>query len=67
MNARVPITEAAIRLSMTYHQVRNQLLRGELKGGRDEFGRFYVDFEDIKRKQRQQRSRARALRPRPAG
>ncbi len=42
---RLPLSEAALRLGLTYHQVRERLLRGELPGGRDEFGRFYVALE----------------------
>lgn len=44
---RIPLSEAAIRLGLTYHQVRQRVFRGELPGGRDEFGRFYVDGEAV--------------------
>jgi hypothetical protein len=42
MSTRMPLSEAALRLGMSYHQVRLKVLRGELPGGRDAFGRFYV-------------------------
>lgn len=42
MEGRISLSVAALRLGLTYHQVREKLLRGELSGGRDEFGRFYV-------------------------
>ena len=45
MTTRLPLSEAALRLGLTYHQVRERLLRRELPGGRDEFGRFYVALE----------------------
>ena len=46
---RIPLADAALRLSLTYHQVRALVLRGALKGGRDEHGRFYVDADDVRR------------------
>lgn len=42
MEDRVPLAEAALRLGLTYHLARAKLLSGELPGGRDEFGRYYV-------------------------
>ena len=49
MNNHVPISVAAFRLGMTYHQVRAQVLQGRIKGGKDDFGRFYVDSRDVDR------------------
>ncbi len=49
---RIPITDAALRLGETYQQVRNKLLRRTLKGGRDEFGRLYVDGADLRKARR---------------
>ena len=46
---RIPLADAAYRLSMTYHQARALVLKGELKGGRDEFGRFIVERADLER------------------
>jgi hypothetical protein len=46
---RIPLADAAYRLSMTYHQARALVLKGELKGGRDEFGRFFVERADLER------------------
>ena len=47
MANRIPLTEAAFRMRLSYQQVRNKLLRGELKGGRDDFGRLYVDAAEV--------------------
>ena len=60
---RFPITDAALRLGETYQQVRTRLLRGDLKGGRDEFGRLYVDAADLRRVLRQAVSPALKRRP----
>jgi hypothetical protein len=49
MTATVPLSEAGLRLGLTYQQVRTLILRRELKGGRDQFGRFYADSEDVTR------------------
>jgi len=42
MEARVPLSVAAMRLGLDYQQCRKRLLSGQLAGGRDEFGRWYV-------------------------
>lgn len=55
MGTRLPLTDAALRLGLTYHQVRAMVLRGELKGGRDEYGRFYVVAADVLRAEREKR------------
>jgi len=39
---RLSIAQAALRLGLTYQQVRAKLLAGELEGGEDDKGRFYV-------------------------
>ena len=41
---KLSIAQAALRLGLTYQQVRAKLLAGELDGGEDERGRFYVVF-----------------------
>lgn len=46
---RLSIAQAALRLGLTYHQVRNRLFCDVLKGGCDEFGRFYIDAADADR------------------
>ena len=46
---RIPLTAAALRLALTYQQVRDKLLRGELRGGRDDNGRLYADRADVER------------------
>lgn len=40
---RLSLADYGLREGLTYHQVRARLLRGELKGGRNEFGHFYVE------------------------
>lgn len=50
---RMPLADYALRTGMSYHQVRAKLLRGELRGGKDEYGHFYVEAvetEDLKRR-----------------
>ena len=47
MATRIPLSEAALRLGLTYHQVRQRLFRGELPGGRDQYGRFYVEADAV--------------------
>lgn len=47
METRIPLSTAALRLGLTYHQCRARLLSGELPGGRDEYGRFYVDAKAV--------------------
>jgi hypothetical protein len=49
MGRRLPLSQAAIRLGRDYQQVRRLLLRGTLVGGRDEFGRFFVEEESVDR------------------
>ena len=49
---RLPLADAALRLQLTYHQVRALVLRGTLRGGRDELGRFYVDTQAVRQLQR---------------
>lgn len=43
MTDHLSLARTALRLRLTYHQVRSMLLRGELRGGQDENGRFYVE------------------------
>ncbi len=47
---RLTLAEAALELRLTYHQVRAMVLRGTLKGGRDELGRYYVEARAIPRR-----------------
>lgn len=49
MAPRLPLSEAGLRLGCTYQQVRTLVLKGELRGGRDEFGRFFADMADVER------------------
>lgn len=43
MSREVPVSEAARRLGLDYQQCRAQLLKGALAGGRDAFGRLFVE------------------------
>jgi hypothetical protein len=43
MTQRLSLTDYALRERLSYHQARTRLLRGELVGGKDEFGRFFVE------------------------
>lgn len=47
MDAQLSLSRAALRLSLTYHQVRAMLLRGDLQGGQDENGRYFVYAEAV--------------------
>jgi hypothetical protein len=51
----VTLAEAALALGRTYHQVRALVLRGELRGGRDRAGRFYVERAALRVAVRRQR------------
>jgi hypothetical protein len=52
MRERISLTEAARRLRLGYSAAYNRLLRGALKGGRDERGHWYVDSIDLERQAR---------------
>ena len=45
---RIPLADAALRSRLTYHQIRNLLLSGEIRGGRDAFGRLFVYLDELK-------------------
>ena len=49
---RIPLADAAFRRGISYQQVRTMLFKGELKGGKDEFGRFFVDRAALERRAR---------------
>lgn len=51
----VSLAEAALALHLTYHQVRALVLRGELRGGRDRSGRYYVEGAALRAALRRQR------------
>jgi hypothetical protein len=48
-NDRIPLAEAAFCLKLTYHQVRALVLRGDLEGGQDELGHWFVTREGLQR------------------
>jgi hypothetical protein len=43
MTDRVPLSLAALMLRKTYHRVRELVMLGELPGGRDAKGHWYVE------------------------
>ena len=51
----VPLAEAALALGRTYHQVRALVLRGDLQGGRDRTGRYFVERAALQAAVRRQR------------
>jgi hypothetical protein len=46
---RLSLAHAGLQLGLTYHQVRSLLLRGELAGGLDENGHYWVDAAAVAR------------------
>jgi len=46
---RLTVAQAALRLGLSYHAVRNRLFAGALKGGCDSFGRYYIDGDEVDR------------------
>jgi hypothetical protein len=52
---RISITDAALQLGKSYHQVLNLVLRGTLKGGRAR-GHYYVDVQALEAFKRAQAS-----------
>lgn len=57
------LAEAGLRLGLSYHQIRGRLLQGELKGGRDSAGRYYVQRASVEAALRRKRLAA----PKPNG
>lgn len=51
MEKRISLSTAALRLGLSYHQAREKLLRGELPGGQDKSGRFFVLASGARKKQ----------------
>ena len=49
MRNRVSLAQAGLDLGLSYHQVRTRLLRGDLRGGLDERGHFYIERADLER------------------
>ena len=43
---RVPLSVGGLRMGLAYCTVRDKIARGELAGGRDEFGRWYVELPE---------------------
>jgi hypothetical protein len=65
MAKQIPVTAAALKLGITYHKCRALLLSGELLGGRDEFGRLFVDSRAVERAKRVGKARGDGLTRRP--
>jgi predicted site-specific integrase-resolvase len=49
MAREIPLSAAALRLGVDYQTVRRLVLRGLVRGGRDEHGRYFVDETDLGR------------------
>jgi hypothetical protein len=49
MTDHVPLSLAALMLRKTYHRVRELVMRGELPGGRDARGHWYVERSALER------------------
>jgi hypothetical protein len=41
------LADAALQLELTYQKARGRVLSGELRGGRDAFGRWYVEAKSL--------------------
>ena len=48
----VPLSVAALELRKTYHRVRELVMLGDLPGGRDEHGHWYVERAALDRAKR---------------
>ena len=51
MNRRISLTIAALRLRISYQTARDWVLRGQLDGGRDELGHWFVYHDALERAQ----------------
>jgi len=54
----VPLTDAALRLGVSYWPARDMLFRGQLRGGKDLRGRYYVDPELLREVAEERRARS---------
>lgn len=45
--SRLGIMDAALQLRVSYNVVRRMVLVGQLEGGKDEHGRWYVDAPSL--------------------
>lgn len=63
MSGRTPLADAAMKLGLSYSQARNMLFRGELKGGRDKYGRLFVTSSEVRRLLAESRASSRGPRP----
>ena len=50
---RIPIADAAMRLSVTREVAVRMVMRGEIRGGQDEKGRWYAEEGSVRRAKRQ--------------
>ena len=46
---KLSIAQAGTALRRSYNQILRLLMLGQLKGGQDEHGRWYVDADDVQR------------------
>jgi hypothetical protein len=54
----ISVSDAALKLGVSYWRARDMLLRGDLQGGKDERGRYYVDQTSLNRMRKRQRAAA---------
>ena len=47
-SGRISLTDAGLRAGLGYWRIRNAVMRGEVKGGKDE-GSWWVDATDLDR------------------
>ncbi len=47
LTKQIPLSEAGLRLGLDYQQCRRLVLTGRLAGGRDGFGRLYVNEASV--------------------
>lgn len=63
MSTHIPLTEAARLIGVTYHTLRNWVLRGTVAGGRDPYGRWVVSHRAVRRLGKRRGALARSKAP----
>jgi len=53
---RMTVGQAAIALSLSYNQVQRRVMIGELTGGLDDRGRWWVDARAVERESKHRRA-----------
>lgn len=49
MSERLRVAQAGLRTGLTYQQVYRLIMKGALKGGQDQDGKWWVDAADAER------------------